>query len=50
MKGNFMFSKNCNIDPALMDGYLFVFPEAYSLLRNRCNYHEYRLWDIKRIV
>ncbi len=49
---DFLFKKYINneFENIIMDGYLFMFPEAYSLLRNRCNYHEYRLWDIKRIV
>jgi len=32
----------------ILDGYLYTYPEAYAVLREKCRVYGYRLWDAKR--
>jgi chloramphenicol 3-O-phosphotransferase len=50
---NFFFKKYIIENPyenIILDGYLYTYPEAYALLREKCRVYGYRLWDAKRVV
>jgi len=50
---NFFFKKYITENPyenIILDGYLYTYPEAYAVLREKCRAYGYRLWDTKRVI